>query len=135
MIQGSEEWHAFTQLTLDLCFLFIAKSITKLWLLLLPEVDRLESLIIVFHDIVLVCYHVQTSHLQSVVESCSASLTLNPRYIKAITRRMKAQHSLGNNQEALMGELVKQTYLNVVALLSLLIFNFCAFYGSIYTYT
>ena len=34
----------FTQLTLGLCFLFIAKSITKLWLLLLPEVDRLESL-------------------------------------------------------------------------------------------
>ena len=48
---------------------------------------------------------VQTSRLQSVVESCSASLALNPRYVKAIVRRVKAHHSLGNNQEALMGEL------------------------------
>ena len=49
---------------------------------------------------------VQTSRLQSVVESCNASLTLNPCYVKALVRRVKAHHSLGNNQEALMGELM-----------------------------
>ena len=44
MIQGSEE-RPFTQLTHGLCFLFIAKSIAKLRLLLLPQVDRPESLL------------------------------------------------------------------------------------------
>jgi hypothetical protein len=43
-IQGSKE-RAFTQLTHGLCFLFIAKSIAKLWLLLWTQVDRLELLI------------------------------------------------------------------------------------------
>ena len=43
MIQGSGE-RPFTQLTHGLCFLFIAKSVAKLWLLLLPQVDRPESL-------------------------------------------------------------------------------------------
>ena len=43
LIRGSEE-RPFTQLTRSLCFLFIANSIAKLWLLLLPQVDRPETL-------------------------------------------------------------------------------------------
>ena len=45
LVQGSGE-RSFTQLTHGLCFLFIAKSIAKLWLLLLPQVDRPGSLLL-----------------------------------------------------------------------------------------
>ena len=46
----------------------------------------------------------QTSHYHSVVEACTTSLEYNPRYTKALSRRAKAQHSLSNNQDALMGK-------------------------------
>ena len=52
-IQDSGE-RPFTQLTHDLCLLFIPKSIAKLRLLSLPQVDSLESLALVGNEAPLV---------------------------------------------------------------------------------
>lgn len=48
----------------------------------------------------------QRNHLHSVVEACSNSIRLNPCYIKALCRRMKAYQSLEKNSEALLGRLI-----------------------------
>ena len=45
----------------------------------------------------------QRYHLHSVVEACDKSIKLNPRYVKALCRRMKAHHSLDQNSETLLG--------------------------------
>ena len=50
MVQDSGE-RQFTQLTHGFVFLFIAKSVAKLWLLLLPQVDRPESLVIAVSEL------------------------------------------------------------------------------------
>ena len=44
------------------------------------------------------------SHHLAVVDNCPRALELNPRYIKALTRRLKAYESIGRKKDALMGE-------------------------------
>jgi len=44
------------------------------------------------------------SHHLAVVDNCTRALELNPRYIKALTRRLKAYESIGKKKDALMGE-------------------------------
>lgn len=46
---------------------------------------------------------VQIGHLKSVIEECSHALELNPRYVKALTRRLRAYESVGRKKDALLG--------------------------------
>ena len=45
----------------------------------------------------------QTRLLHLVLEHCSLALSLNNRYVKALTRRLKAYETLGMKKEALLG--------------------------------
>lgn len=46
----------------------------------------------------------KTEHLQSVVDYCTRAVDENKRYVKALTRRLKAYEALGMKHEALLGE-------------------------------
>ena len=46
----------------------------------------------------------QTGHWRSVVEYCTRALELNKRYVKALTRRLKAYDALEMRHDALLGK-------------------------------
>ena len=41
-----------------------------------------------------------------VVENCTRAFENNPRYIKALTRRLKVYETLGKKKDAILGECV-----------------------------
>ena len=59
--------------------------------------------------------------MNSVMEHCSQALELNPRYTKALTRRLKVYESLGRKKDALLGKLKSWEY--VSELLKIIIIN------------
>ena len=73
----------------------------------------------------------QMSHHFSVVDNCTRALELNPRYVKALTRRLKAYENVGKKKDALMGENIHQSSPSFLFLLSSP-FHILSFYPSLH---